>query len=261
MALRSEFKQFLPAADRLQNRYEDLQAKYRNELQSHSALKESFEAVSNTCSTERHQKEALAAENHTLKKKIKELQSAMVESSNPDISKRGQLEVQVETLQREKAELTKKLELVNGEMQYTREAYQSATQAATERTKEVDKLTTENAVLQRRASEIPVQLRQINDDGERERLRERLKTQQAALDAAHNRCRQLEEARGQAAYKGGRPLGTRASSSSRRASPVRSPAGSPALVGRDISGVGTTSDPKAKGAVARRAVANKNDTN
>lgn len=169
----------------------------------------------------------LKNERKQLKQDLQQARAALLSSDKPDVVKMEELRAENAKLQEEVASLNRQLESTKSEAQYARDAYQEATREGGDRAKEAEELRRLNEVLERKADERVVKLRElqfVNQSKVKDQQIDKLKRVLAERD---ERIRRLELERNSVGYKGGRPLGTRATSVPRRGSPSTSRTSSP----------------------------------
>ncbi|KAF8442632.1 hypothetical protein BGX38DRAFT_777949 [Terfezia claveryi] len=169
----------------------------------------------------------LKNERKQLKQDLQQARAALLSSDKPDVVKMEELRAENAKLQEEVASLNRQLESTKSEAEYARDAYQEATREGGDRAKEAEELRRLNEVLERKADERAVKLRElqfVNQSKVKDQQIDKLKRVLAERD---ERIRRLELERYSVGYKGGRPLGTRATSVPRRGSPSTSRTSSP----------------------------------
>ena len=170
----------------------------------------------------------LREERKQLKQELQEARTALLSSDKPDVVEMEQLRAKNQQLLEQVGNLKGKLKTLEEKLTWVEEAYQTASREGCDRGKEAHDLARMNEELQRKADERAVTLRRLQFDNQnkvQDQLIDKLKHQLAERD---DRIRRLESERNSmGSYKGGRPLGTRATSVPRRGSPGTSRTSSP----------------------------------
>jgi DNA repair exonuclease SbcCD ATPase subunit len=220
-----DLKDWMASQARLQTRFEELQQTLR---EAKSQLK-THENTSKAAITRRDRALADVEKLHTQKAALNtQLQDTlrMLKTGNPEVS----------ALATENTELKKKLEHASNkiasaekEAEFVREQYQNASKAMFESRKELDALQEQNVVLQRKADERVITLRDLAN-GEAVRARdEEIKELNQRLKEKDERCARLTIREGVYGLKrGGVPR--------RVGSPAQSRGSSPSLAVRRVGG-------------------------
>lgn len=169
----------------------------------------------------------LKDERKQLKHDLQQARAALLSSDKPDVAKMEGLRAENAKLQEEVVSLNKQLESTKSEVQYARDAYQAATREGGDRAKEAEELRRLNEELERKADERVVKLREIQFVNQSKVKDQQIDKLKRVLAEREERIRRLEFERNSIGYKGGRPLGTRATSVPRRGSPSTSRTSSP----------------------------------
>jgi len=123
--------------------------------------------------------------------------------------------------------MKRQLDSAKSEVEWARGAYQTATREGGDRSKEAAELRRLNEELERKADERAVKLRELQFDSQRKVKDGEIGKLRLKLAERDERIRRLENEKINIGYKGGRPLGTRATSVPRRGSPNTSRTSSP----------------------------------
>jgi len=169
----------------------------------------------------------LKDERKQLKQDVQQARAALLSSDKPNVVKMEELRAENAKLQEEVASLNRQLESTKSEVQYARDAYQEATREGGDRAKEAEELRRLNEVLERKADERAVKLREVQFVNQSKVKDQQIDKLKRVLAEREERIRRLELERNSIGYKGGRPLGTRATSVPRRGSPSTSRTSSP----------------------------------
>lgn len=146
--------------------------------------------------------EALKEKNKVLESKLAEANDALANSTVPEIAKLAQAEKDRQEALAAMEKLEKKIRGVQNEADYSRKAYQDASNAHTELSKENQELKAQVAELGRRASENLLKIHQIHAQNEVNEILRHLDEVQALRE---NRERELERAKEELKYlKNGR---------------------------------------------------------
>lgn len=162
-----------------------------------------------------------------LNKELQHARTALLSSDSPDLVKTEELRIENAKLKDEISSMGRQLESAKSEVQWARAAYQTATREGGDRSKEATELRQLNEELERKADERAVKLREIQLDNQRKIKDQQIDKLKHILVEREERIRRLEGEKSNIAYKGGRPLGTRATSVPRRGSPNTSRTSSP----------------------------------
>lgn len=169
----------------------------------------------------------LKDERKQLKQDFQQACAALLSSEKPDVVKMEELRADNAKLQDEVSSLNRQLESSKSEVQYARDAYQKATREGGDRAKEAEELRRLNEELKRKADERAVKLREVQFVNQSKVKDQQIDKLKRVLAEREERIRRLELERNSIGYKGGRPLGTRATSVPRRGSPSTSRTSSP----------------------------------
>lgn len=146
--------------------------------------------------------EALREKNKLLESKLAEANDTLANSTVPEIAKLAQAEKDRQEALATVEKLEKKIRGVQNEVEYSRKAYQDASNAHTELSQENRELKTQVAELGRRASENLLKIHQIHAQNETGEILRHMDEVQALLE---NRERELERAKEELKYlKNGR---------------------------------------------------------
>ncbi|KAK1780478.1 class II histone deacetylase complex subunits 2 and 3-domain-containing protein [Copromyces sp. CBS 386.78] len=140
----------------------------------------------------KHDLETAKAENKALEAKLAEANSQLANSSNPDLSRLALAEQELSETKTKLAALEKRMVTTTNEMEYSRSAYQNASNAHTELNNENVALKRKVEELERKASENVVTVNQINADQEKKFLGKQNDEYRALI---RDRERELEVAR------------------------------------------------------------------
>ncbi|KAK4143808.1 uncharacterized protein C8A04DRAFT_28595 [Dichotomopilus funicola] len=135
---------------------------------------------------------ALKEKNAALEAKVAEVNDTLANSTIPDIAKVAQAEKDRDEALASVEKLEKKVRMVQNEADYSRKAYQDASNAHTELNQENQELKTQVAELQKRASDNLVKIQQIHAQTEINEFIRQIDGLQAMLE---NRERDLERAK------------------------------------------------------------------
>ena len=170
---------------------------------------------------------SLKDERKQLKQDLQQARAALLSSDKPEVVKIEQLRAENAKFQEDVASLNRQLESTKSEVQYARDAYQEATREGGDRAKEAEELRRLNEELERKADERAVKLREVQFVNQSKVKNQQIDKLKRLLAEREERIRRLELERNSIGYKGGRPLGTRATSVPRRGSPSTSRTSSP----------------------------------
>ncbi|KAF8425572.1 hypothetical protein EV426DRAFT_51766 [Tirmania nivea] len=170
---------------------------------------------------------SLKDERKQLKQDLQQARAALLSSDKPDVVKMEELRAKNAKLKEEVTSLNRQLESTKSEAQYARDAYQKATREGGDRAKEAEELRRLNEELERKADERAVKLREVQFVNQSKVKDQQIDKLKRVLTEREERIRRLELERNSIGYKGGRPLGTRATSVPRRGSPSTSRTSSP----------------------------------
>ena len=169
----------------------------------------------------------LKDERRQLKQELQQARTALLSSDSPDLVKMEELRTGNAKLKDDICSMGRQLESAKSEVQWARAAYQTATREGGDRSKEAIELRQLNEELERKADERAVKLREIQLDNQRKVKDQQIDKLKHLLAEREERIRRLENEKSNISYKGGRPLGTRATSVPRRGSPNTSRTSSP----------------------------------
>ena len=179
----------------------------------------------------------LKDERRQLKQELQQARTALLSSDSPDLVKMEELRTENAKLKDEIGSMGRQLENAKSDAQWAREAYQTATSEGGDRKKEAAELRQLNEELERKADERAVKLREIQLDNQRKVKDQQIDKLKHLLAEREERIRRLENEKNNIGYKGGRPLGTRATSVPRRGSPNTSRTSSPGPGAMQISSI------------------------
>ena len=123
----------------------------------------------------------LKEEKTSLERQLTVAQDALRKSSVPGAAKLGQAQDQIRELLADKERLEKRVASVQGNFDFTRDAYQKASSHVTELNSEINDLKEENVVLRRQASENRVRISEIQRASEARQREERIEELEALL--------------------------------------------------------------------------------
>lgn len=135
---------------------------------------------------------ALKEKNAALEAKVAQVNDTLANSTVPDIAKVAQAEKDRDAALASVEKLEKKVRMVQNEADYSRQAYQDASNAHTELNQENQELKAQVAELQKRASDNLVKIQQIHAQTEIREFNRQIDGLQAMLE---NRERDLERAK------------------------------------------------------------------
>lgn len=140
----------------------------------------------------KHDLETAKAENKALEARLADANQQLANSSNPDLSRLALAEQELLETKTKLAALEKRMVTTTNEMEYSRSAYQNASNAHTELSNENSALKRKIAELERKASDNVVAVNQINADQEKKFLSKQNDEYRALI---RDRERELEVAR------------------------------------------------------------------
>ncbi|KAF8460671.1 class II histone deacetylase complex subunits 2 and 3-domain-containing protein [Kalaharituber pfeilii] len=223
-----EFNSWVSSTSRLQLRFEQMREETK-QLKSILSKSKKAEAASEA----RNQRltaelNGLRDERNKLRQDLQQARATLISSDKPDVVKMEQLRAENEKLQEQLKSANSQLESAKSELVWARDAYQTATREGGERGKEAEELRRLNETLQRKADERAITLRQMQHENLHKVKDQQINKLKHQLSERDERIRRLENERNTiGSYKGGRQLGTRASSVPRRGSPNASRTSSP----------------------------------
>lgn len=202
-----------------------------------SKVKESFASVEETKERLAQEVWKMEDERRQLRIELKEARSALLGSDKPDVARMEELRTKNEKLEETIAGKERELKEKTTELELFRELRQTATAAAVEARRETAELQKANEVLQRKADERVIRLREMQFDAQSKLKDQQISKLESQLALKKEALRKLEL---KLASTKGRPLGTRTVSVPQRASPGQSRTSSPGpttlppLTGRDL---------------------------
>jgi chromosome segregation ATPase len=123
----------------------------------------------------------LKAEKTNLEAELTVARAALSTSSVPEAAKLAQAQDQIRELLAEKERLEKRVASVQGNFDFTRDAYQKASSHVTELNNEINQLKEENMILNRQASDNRVRIAEIQRASEAKQREERIEELEALL--------------------------------------------------------------------------------
>lgn len=124
---------------------------------------------------------------------LKESRDALLNSSGLSVAEREGFQEQIRTFKETNASLNKKVANINHDLEYCREQYQTASNAAVEATTRVSELEGELAIAQRKASGEAVKLATLNQSTENSALRNEIEHLGLEIKAREDLLRRKEE--------------------------------------------------------------------
>ncbi|KAK3491538.1 hypothetical protein B0T13DRAFT_519293 [Neurospora crassa] len=178
---------------------EVLQPKYTEALHDRSTFEKTCKkavdenaAVQKRLEAGKHDLDTAKADMKVLETKIADAQSQLANSSNPDLARLARAEQELEDTRSKLAALEKRMATATNEMEYSRSAYQNASNAHTELNNENTALKRKIEELQRKADDNVVRVNEINSDQEKKFLGKQNDEYRAMI---RDRERELENAR------------------------------------------------------------------
>ncbi|KAK4137637.1 hypothetical protein BT67DRAFT_460186 [Trichocladium antarcticum] len=218
---------------------ESIQPKYMDALRDRASFEKESKAAISKADAATGRLEAQKSELAHVQAKLADATAAMANSSNPDLAKLARTSKERDDAVATIEKLNKKVLAAQNDLEYSRKAYQDASNAHSELSRENAELRTRAADLEQRAGANLVRIHQLHADNERAAVGAQIDELQALLD---NRERELDRALVELrALKNGRRE-TRGSSVPR--SPRTAAAAgvmSPRLPGRAVTGSRGTS--------------------
>lgn len=217
----------MKSTSRLQRRYEEMREEtksIKSELRKATRLDVHTKERMTRLNTEVVQ---LKDERKALRQELQEARAALLDSGKPDLVKMEEFRSQNAKMKDELAAIRRQLENTKSEAAYALNAYQTATREGGDRSKEAEELRRLNEELKRKADERAIKLRELQYENQTKVKDQQVDKLKHLLAEREERIRRLELERNSIGYKGGRPLGTRATSVPRRGSPSTSRTSSP----------------------------------
>lgn len=179
---------------------EDLQLRFENKTKKCRAINaanDQLEAsLASSVSKNRRQSAEIVAvheKNASLEAELKASRDACLDSTEPSVVEREGFHAQIRMLKESNAGLEKKVTNLNHDLEYCREQYRTASNAAVEATTRVSELESELIVAQRKASGEAVKLATLNQANENEHLREEVEVLQLEIKHREDHLRRIEE--------------------------------------------------------------------
>lgn len=222
-----EFDEWVNSTSRLQLRFEEMRQEVtalKSQLKKSKDLEVHAQERMTRLNTE---VVTLKEDNKQLRQELNQARASLLSSGKPEL-------VELETFRSENAKLKdelgnaeRQIETAKSEVEYVRDAYQTATREGGDRSKEATELRRLNEELERKADERAVRLRELQIDNQSKVKDQQIDKLKHLLAEREERIRRLEYERNNIGYKGGRSIGTRATSVPRRGSPSKSRTSSP----------------------------------
>lgn len=189
-----------------QHTVKTLQPKYHDALRDRAEFEKECKAAVARATAATERLEARNTEVETLKEKVKVLESkladantTMANSTIPEIARLAQIEMERDEALATVEKLQKKVRSVENDLEYSRKAYQDASNAHSELNRENRELKGKIAELERRASDNIVKIHQIHAQNEMaavgaqiDELRAMLENRERELDRAKEELRNLK---------------------------------------------------------------------
>ena len=170
---------------------ETIQPRYMDALRDRAAYEKECKAAVEKEKAATERLEAQKAEVDLLKSKLADANAAMANSSNPDLAKLAQTEKERDDALTNIDKLNKKVRAAQNDLEYSRKAYQDASNAHTELSTENKDLKTRVADLEKRASDNLLKIHQLHSRNELAAVNAQIDELQAMLE---NRERELDRA-------------------------------------------------------------------
>ena len=148
--------------DQRQTAFENLTQEHRRCLGEIKAMKEQAGTMTKNLEALRERNMAITAENQQLTSQLKEQRGIDCLSRDDQVVVITQLRTEVATAQEEMQRATKRAQTAESTLEYTKEQYRAAQDAATSERAKNDQLTVENAKLAQTASGEPARLKAIH---------------------------------------------------------------------------------------------------
>lgn len=177
----------------LQLRYEMKNKKVRT---LSSACDQNEAALATAISKSARQSAELAAmfeKKASLEAELKESRDTLLNSSDLSVAEREGCHEQIRTLKETNTSLDKKVANLNHDLEYCREQYQNASNAAVEATTRISELEAELLIAQRKASGEAIKLATLNQSTENSTLRNEIEHLNLELKAREDLLRRKEE--------------------------------------------------------------------
>lgn len=186
-------REYTESLEDLQLRFEIKSKKFR----TLNAASDEFEAaLATSVSKNRRQSVEIVAMHEkiaSLEAELKDSRDACLNSTEPSVVERESLHAQIRTLKESNAGLEKKGTNLSHDLEYCREQYRTASNAAVEATTRVSELESELTVAQRKANGEAVKLATLNQANENEHLREEVEILQLEIKHRDDHLRRKEE--------------------------------------------------------------------
>jgi chromosome segregation ATPase len=169
-----------------------LQPKYMDALRDRGTFEKQCQKAVQQFEAQKAEIESLKEKNRLLESKLAEATDALANSTNPEAARLAQAEKQRDESLASVDKLKKKIRSLQNEAEYSRKAYQDASNSHTELARENQELRTRVADLERRAGENLFRIHQLHAQTETKELGRLVDELRATLE---NRERELERAR------------------------------------------------------------------
>lgn len=136
---------------------------------------------------------AMVEKKASLEAELKESRNALLNSSDPSVAEREGFHEKIRTLKETNAGLDKKTANLNHDLEYCREQYQTASNAAVKATTRISELEAELLIAQRKASGEAVKLATINQSTENSDLRDQVDLLGREVKSREDLLRRKEE--------------------------------------------------------------------
>ncbi|KAK4127661.1 hypothetical protein N657DRAFT_653819 [Parathielavia appendiculata] len=169
-----------------------LQPKYMEALRDRSTFEKQCQKAVERFEAQRAEVEALREKNKVLESKLAEVNDALANSTIPEVAKLAQAEKQRDETIASVEKLEKKIRSLQNEVEYSRKAYQDASNSYTELSQENQELKKRVADLETRAGENVFKIHQLHAQNEAKEVSKQIDELQALLQS---RERELERAK------------------------------------------------------------------
>ncbi len=179
---------------------EDLQSRFEVKSKQYRTLRAENEDLQAAIATsvsqsKRHSAEiaTLNEKNASLEAELKESRAALLNSAEPSVAERESFHAEIRALKESNATLEKKAANLNHDLEYCREQYQTASNAAVEATNRLSEVSAELTVAQRKASGEAVKLATLNRNNENRNLRDEVAKLRVEVKIRDDLLRRKEE--------------------------------------------------------------------
>jgi chromosome segregation ATPase len=179
---------------------EELQSRFEVKSKQYLTLRAENEDLQATLATSVSQSKRHSAEIATLNEKyasleaeLKESRAALLNSAEPSVAERESFHAEIRALKESNATLEKKVANLNHDLEYCREQYQTASNAAVEATNRLSEISAELTMAQRKASGEAVKLATLNRNNENRDLRDEVQKLRLEVKIRDDLLRRKEE--------------------------------------------------------------------